>query len=319
MPSSSSSSLPQNSEQPYDPFGPVATNGKWVGPKYGSAAESCDLCEESTPPAFCEDRGNGEHCGADYAQGACYEGDELENGGNESDVGGDPASGGGGSGGSGPTNSSGGALMFPISSQEVGNYFGNLVDTTPNKPAQVTTPNTLGGEAAWVRPGIGQVYMVEIDLARDDAEFGSSEWGMAHTPGGREYSMFPWGQTRSYANIEGPDDGGINGNRWLNKELGYLDFLGAPAGTNDPDRIVRRGLTNQSLWFEKNSSTGKYAPLTAFYGSLSHNASGETFAFTDDDGQQWEYYDNSLSHTAELRGKLKGLMVTTQVVEAIKN
>jgi len=118
----------------------------------------------------------------------------------------------------------------------------------------------------------------------------------------RSYDQFPWGQTRSYANIEGPDEGGINGNRWLVKELGYLDFQGASPGPGDPQYVVRRGLANESLWFELGMGS-LYQPMNTFYGQLHHD--NETFVFTDDNGRQWIYYDNSTSHPAELRGRIK--------------
>lgn len=171
--------------------------------------------------------------------------------------------------------------------------FPKTKDTTPRVPAKVAKQDTFGGESAWVREGNGQLFMVEVDLKR---EVGRDDTDVP----GRTRQQFPWGQTRSFANIDGPSEGGVNGNRWLNKEYGYLDFLGAAPGVNDPDRIVRRGLANESLWFEKDAVTGDYAPLTTFYGQLVHGT--DTFTFTEETGRQWIYFDNSASHPAGQRG-----------------
>ncbi len=173
---------------------------------------------------------------------------------------------------------------------------GELADNTPTIAIPLTLADTLGGEAARVREGIGQLSMVEVDLLREAPTRSSGQQRSAYDTR-RNVPQFPWGQTRSYANVEGPDDTGINGNRWMNKELGYLDFLGASPGVNDPSRIVRRGLANESLWFELEPMSGEYAPLTAFRGQLFHDT--DTFTFSDELGRQWVYFDNSVSHPVE--------------------
>jgi len=191
------------------------------------------------------------------------------------------------------------------------NAFAAIPDGTPTRPAQVSNANTLGGEAARVREGIGQLYMVEVDLEAIYPNLRSEAASIWVPYGADNYiyeSRTPWGQTRSYANIEGPDEGGINGNRWLNKELGYLDFAGACPGNSAPARVIRRGLANESLWFGKNPLTGQYDPLTSFHGELVHQ--GGFFILTDAISHQTVYYDNSLSHPAGLRGKLKELIPT---------
>lgn len=294
MPSSAPSS-----ESPYNPWGNADTNGGRVGPRYGSPTDTCDTCDMTDPSIFCQD---GDPCDPEGAGGGNWcvfdPCDYTDPDSSCAQISSPPAS-------SGPPeeenpaaqNNATGVPWTPGGTQP----FGDLRDQAPNRPAQVTNMNSIGGETALVRDGIGQIYMIERDLTRNSSVSSPAGDSAGYDPG----QLFPWGQTRSYANIEGSDTGQINGNRWLNKELGYLDFQGAAAGVNDPDRIIRRGLANQSWFFEKNQSTGDYAPLTAFYGQLEHVS--DTFVITLESGEQWIYYDNSVSHPADLRGKLKGL------------
>lgn len=139
-----------------------------------------------------------------------------------------------------------------------------------------------------VRAGSGELKFSTKDLA--SGGFGSG-----------------WGQSRSYANIEGEDAGGANGNRWVDDQLWSLDFEGAAAGNNAPPRIkVRRGSVG-SLWFQTTGTTGVYAPLTTFYGDLRRDATAKIFIYTDGNGNSREFFDNSTSHSVDLRGKMKGM------------
>ena len=151
-----------------------------------------------------------------------------------------------------------------------------------------------GNKAVEVRPGVGQLELLEEDLI--DPTYGGS--GMA------------WGISRSYGNITGPLTGPANllANRWYVQELATLDFVGASPGNSQPDRIVLRTTANGSLWFEKNSGTGNYEPLTTFHGSFQYDATAHEFHYMDESGIEWVFFDNDLSVDANQRGQLKNYL-----------
>ncbi len=137
-----------------------------------------------------------------------------------------------------------------------------------------------------VRNGNGQLNLREFDLSASG--FGS-----------------PWHHTRGYGNRT--NISGINGNRWQTGELPQLGFRGAAPGNNNPAGVFLRTLPNRGLLF-RNQGGGQFTPATLFRGELAHDPAAKTFVFTDPQGTQRTFYDNSTEHPAALRGQLKELV-----------
>ncbi|GAA5120576.1 hypothetical protein JIN84_05765 [Luteolibacter yonseiensis] len=112
---------------------------------------------------------------------------------------------------------------------------------------------------------------------------------------------FKWGHTRSYSNRMGRDGDGLNGYRWLLKELSHV------AQNQGPDRNLMAVVTgaNSTTWIEPRTD----GSLRSLFGHRSQMiAEGTGLKLHLPDGSLKKFYGNTPAVAKKLRGRMKSLV-----------
>jgi RHS repeat-associated protein len=115
-----------------------------------------------------------------------------------------------------------------------------------------------------------------------------------------------WGHTRSYSNRVTEPGTGRNGNSWFVKEWPALVPSNInPSNPNTPGTICLVWVIQDALWFDYNSTTGKYVARFYVRPKLEHDAANKQFVLFDSEGRVTKFFDFDPSHPAIKRGQFK--------------